>query len=166
MKRTFLVVAVLALFSTNAFAGTGLTPDLLGAGAAFDRIEGDDFDTQITQIQVQYAYSFEINNVSSVSTGHRIMAAPGNEDDPTSYVNEFSVLYAYDAGGGFNFFAGPQMSVLGTNFIGSREELYGGYAGISLPLEGEARMIVGYRYLVGPQNLSQKGLVFGPVFEI
>jgi hypothetical protein len=165
--KTLIVSLVCLLLATGvAGAGTGLTPDLLGAGGSVDFLKGNGFDTQLEQLQIQYAYAFPLDSRSTVLTAHRILAGPGDGAEPSAFVNEFSAIYAYDMQSGFNFFVGPVFTLLGTEFTGKREELYGGIGGFSFPLEDQARMVVAYRYSAGEENLRGRGLVFGPVFDI
>jgi hypothetical protein len=167
MMRTILA-AVLAAFliAVPASAGTGLTPDMVAGGAALDYLRGPEFDQQVVPIQLGYSYAFEASRRTSFHTGHRILAAPGNEDTPSAYVNEFQLVMAYDVGRGFNLFAGPVASIWGEGLVGQREELYGIVGGVSFPLEDNARMLVGYRSLGGGGDLSQHGLIFGPAFTL
>lgn len=171
MKSAIAVLAAL-LIAVPAFAGNGLTPDFISAGAGLDKISGPGFKYNVVPIQVQYAYGFDLSSRSSVYTAHRILAAPGNESEPTTYVNELTALYGYDAGRGFLLFVGLLGSLWGSGITGSPEELYGGTVGFSFPLDGSTTMVVGYRHATDTwpggdeQGLNQWGLVFGPVFSI
>lgn len=159
------LVLVVAFGPQSALAGRGLTPDLIAVGGAFDRIEGADFDLDIIPLQGGAAYAFVIAPKVSLVTAYRILAAPGSEGDETSYVNEFSVPIGYDAGGVVHFFAGPLLSVWGEGFTGSREQLYGGFAGATFDMDDATSFVVAYRYAKSG-DLIQSGLVFGPTFEI
>jgi hypothetical protein len=162
----FVAIAVLGL-SIASDAATGLTPDLVGAGAGLDWLSSNTLDQQqIVPLQIQYAYNFKVNYNTTIVTSHRILAAPGSEAEPTAYVNEFSALAAYDIARGFNIFAGPCMSTWGKAITGSPQELYGGLGGFSFPLEESVRMVVGYRHLIGKNGLLQNGIVFGPAFAL
>lgn len=160
------VLGALVLFlAAPASAGQGLTPDLIAVGGAFDRIEGPAIDLDIVPLQGGAAYTFPVAPKVSVVTAYRILAAPGGEGDETSYVNEFSLPVGYDTGGLVHLFAGPLLAVWGKGFTGEREQLYGGFGGVTFDMDDATSFVVAYRYAKSG-DLKQSGLVFGPTFEI
>lgn len=164
--KGFLVALALLFVSVPAFAAEGLTPDYIQPAIGLDWISGSFGERQVSPINIQYAYSYGVSYNLQALTSHRVLASPGDEENPSAFVNEFTAGVAYHMAKDFYGYASAMMSLWGDGFTGTTEELYGGMAGIAFPSDGGMRMTVMYRHLVGRDGLRQTGLVFGPVFEI
>ena len=166
-----LLIALLCLVAVPAFGASGLTPDLISAGAGFDQVKGPGFEYNIVPISIEYAYSHDFSTYGTIHTAHRILSASGDASEPTSTINELSVLASYNVGREFRPFAGVIASLWGSGFTGTPEQLYGAEFGLSFPVDANVTMIVGGRAAWnwnrhGRGDLRQMGLLFGPAISL